>query len=258
MNTTLQPIIDDVLSLQTYTPSDEVNNVMGSLVHGVIDTTSTYTAQVVTSLQILKVQKISAETESELEKFWARLVIKSSNPLETLRSFPYLDNYEELTRREIGLIEHSGLRLDSKHKALVIGSGPLPLSAYELHRQTGVQIDHVDSSSEAILLCEQLMDSLGVDSKYYEALGEAVELQDAYNLVLIAALAGSTVNDKQKIINTVLPHLAEGGRIVIRSAKGSRTLLYPGIESSEIQGVRLFEEYHPSDYIINSVFVYGR
>jgi hypothetical protein len=99
MNTTLQPIIDDVLSLKTYTPSVEVNKVMGSLVHGVIDTTSTHTAQVATSRQILKVQKISAETESELEKFWARLVIKSSNPLEALRSFPYLDNYEELTKR---------------------------------------------------------------------------------------------------------------------------------------------------------------
>ena len=258
MNTTLQPIIDDVLSLQTYTPSDEVNKVMGSLVHGVIDTTSPYTAQVATSQQLLKVRKISAETESELEKFWARLVIKSSNPLETLRSFPYLDNYEELTKREVGLIEHSGLRLDSRHKALVVGSGPLPLSAYELHRQTGIRIDHVDSSSEAIQLCEQLMESLGVSSKYYEALGEAVVLQDTYDLILIAALAGCTADDKQKIIDTVLPHLVEGGRIVIRSARGSRTLLYPGIKSSEIQGVRLFEEYHPSDYIINSVFVYGR
>jgi nicotianamine synthase len=89
-------------------------------------------------------------------------------------------------------------------------------------------------------------------------LGESVELQDTYDLILIAALAGSTAKDKQKIIDTVLPHLAEGGRIVIRSAKGSRMLLYPGIESSEIQGVKLFEEYHPSDYIINSVFVYGR
>jgi nicotianamine synthase len=231
---------------------------MGSLVHGVIDTTSTHTAQVATSRQILKVQKISAETESELEKFWARLVIKSSNPLEALRSFPYLDNYEELTKREVELIEHSGLKLHSKQKALVVGSGPLPLSAYVLHCQTGIRIDHVDSSSEAIQLCEQLMDCLGVSSNYYEALGESVELQDTYDLILIAALAGSTAKDKQKIIDTVLPHLAEGGRIVIRSAKGSRMLLYPGIESSEIQGVKLFEEYHPSDYIINSVFVYGR
>jgi len=258
MNTMLQPIIDDVLNLQTYIPSDEVNRVMGALVHEVIDATSTDTAEIATAQQILKIRQISAETESELEKFWARLVIASNDPLETLKSFPYLDNYDELTKREVGLIQHSGLQLDSSHKALVIGSGSLPLSAYELHRQTGVQIDHVDSSSEAILLCEQLMQRLEVSSTYYEATGEAVELQDTYDLILVAALAGNTAEDKQKIINTVLPQLTENGRIIIRSAKGSRTLLYPGIKSGEIRGVRLLEEYHPTDYIINSVFVYGR
>ena len=258
MNTTLKPLIDKVLSLQSFVPSNEVNRVMGSLVDGVIDTTSKDVTQMATDQQILKVRQISAQTESELEKFWARLVINSNDPLKTLKSFPYLSNYEELTKREVKLIEQSGLSLSSDHKALIIGSGPLPLSAYELHLQTGVRIDHVDSCREAIQLCKQLMERIGMSSRYYEAPGEAVELRDTYDLILIAALAGSTAKEKQKIINTVMPHLGENGRIVIRSAKGTRTLLYPGVESGEIQGVRLVKEYHPTDYIINSVFVYGR
>lgn len=258
MNTILQPIINDVLNLQTYIPDDDVNRVMGSLVHGVIDTTSISAQRLATLDQTLKIRKISAKTESELEKFWARLVIQSSDPAKVLNSFPYLDNYEELTKREVRLIKQSGLHLTNTHRALIIGSGPLPLSAYELHRQTGVSIDHVDSSSEAIRLCSQFMERFNISSNYYEASGEAVVLSDTYDFVLIAALAGGTADDKQRIIETVLPHLSENGRIVVRSAKGSRTLLYPGIESGEIKGVTLLEEYHPSDYIINSVFVYGR
>lgn len=258
MNTTLQPAIEGVLSLQTYVPSDEVNRVMGSLVHEVIDTTNMDTTQFLTNQQALKIRKISAKTESELEKFWARRIITSNSPLETLASFPYLDNYKELTRREINLVVKSGLKLSNACKVLVIGSGPLPLSAYELHRQTGVHIDHVDSSHEAMELCKQFMEGFEIAANYYEAPGESVELQDTYDLILIAALAGSAAHDKQKIIDTVMLYLAENGRIVIRSAKGPRTLLYPGIEANEIKGVRLFEEYHPTDYIINSVFVYGR
>jgi hypothetical protein len=258
MNTPLQPIIEDVLRLRTYIPGDEVNRVMGSLVHNVIDTTSLDALHFLTSQQVGTVRHISAETESELEKFWARLIITSNTPFETLAAFPYLDNYQELTKREVGLVEKSGFTLRNTHKALVIGSGPLPLSAYELHRQTGVNIDHVDSSHDAIELCGQVMKRLQIASKYYEARGEVVELQGTYDLILVAALAGDTVQDKQMIIDTVLPHLSERGRIIIRSARGSRTLLYPGIESKAIQGIRLLEEYHPTDYIINSVFVYGR
>lgn len=257
MNMILQPIIKDVLGLRAYTPGDEVNRVMESLVQGVVDTESEPTQPVATPNQAVKVREVCAETESELEKFWARRVIQSNNPAETLRSFPYLDNYVELTRREVELIKHSGLQLNSTHKVLIIGSGPLPLSAYELHRQTGAHVDHVDSSPEAIHLCSQVMKQLNASSKYYEASGESVVLGDTYDLVLIAALAGNTADEKQRIIDTILPHLAKKGRIAVRSARGSRTLLYPGIESTEIKGVKLLEEYHPSDYIINSVFIYG-
>jgi precorrin-6B methylase 2 len=258
MNTTLQSIIKDALRLQTYTPSDEVNRVMGALVHEVIETTSSEDLHIASPQEITKLQQISAMTESELEKFWSRRIVESTHSLEALNSFPYLANYQELTKREVELITQSGLRLNPHHKALVIGSGPLPLSAYELHLQTGVNVDHVDSSHEAIFLCRQFMEQLNVSAKYFEAVGESVILQDTYDVILIAALAGSTVSDKQKIIKRVLPHLAANGRIIIRSAKGARTLLYPGIASGDIHGVRLLEEYHPTDYIINSVFVYGR
>ena len=46
--------------------------------------------------------------------------------------------------------------------------------------------------------------------------------------------------------------------MVIRSARGSRGLLYPAFAASEIAHVVLREEYHPTDEVINSVFVYRK
>ncbi|MFZ1250222.1 MAG: nicotianamine synthase family protein [Candidatus Microsaccharimonas sp.] len=258
MNTRLQPIIKNVLNLKTFSPSKEVDAVMSALVNGVVETPSMLIAGSVTAKQKSKVRHISARTESELEKYWADRIVNSTKPLRTLSTFPYLDNYEELTVREVDLLAKTGLVLSKNHKALIIGSGPLPLSAYELYCRTGVRVDHVDSSRQAIGLCQSFMKQLGIVSKYYHSVGEMVELEGDYDLILIAALAGDTAMDKQKIINRVLPHLSNNGRIILRSARGSRTLLYPAIKSNDIQGVHLLEEYHPTDYIINSVFVYGK
>ena len=257
MNTNLQLAIGEVLNLQELAPNEHVNRVMSQLVNSVISTKD-LSALTLKPALYNQIRNISAEAETEMEKFWARLIITSANPYSTLLTFPYLDNYTELTKRELGLVASSGLPIDKSHKVLVIGSGPLPLSAYELHYQSGASIDHVDSSAEAIKLCKQTSQALGIDSQYFEAYGHEVLLHKQYDLILIAALAGSTAQDKQQILNNILPHLSDQGRIIVRSARGSRELLYPAIAASDLTGVRLLEEYHPSDYIINSVFVYGK
>lgn len=124
MKTTLQSTIQDVLYLQSYAPDDEVNRVMSSLVHQVVKNSDVNADELATSQQIVKVQHISSETESELEKFWARRIVASEDPQATLKGFPYLENYRELAQRELALIQRSGLELTNQHQALVIGSGP--------------------------------------------------------------------------------------------------------------------------------------
>lgn len=257
MQADIPTAIRDVLGLRDLAPSAHVNNVMTTLVHSIIHDSKT-TISSLDPIVKLNVRQISSDAESEMEKYWARRVIDSSDPESELQNFPYLDNYIELTRRELELVETSGLSLNSSHVALIIGSGPLPLSAFEMNRQSGVQVDHVDSSHEAIALCRDISTALGVESTYYYALGHEVVPDKKYDLVLVAALAGASTDDKQRIIDNILPFLKHDGRIVVRSAKDNRELLYPAIEATELSGVRLLEEYHPTDYVINSVLVYER
>lgn len=249
--------IRDVLRLRDLAPSARVNNAMTALVYSIIHDSKT-TVSSLDPVVKLNVRQISSDAESEMEKYWARRVIHSSDSESELREFPYLDNYMELTRRELELVEASGLSLNGSHAVLVIGSGPLPLSAFEMNRQSGVRVDHVDSSREAIALCRDISTALGVESAYYHALGHEVVPNKKYDLVLVAALAGASTDDKQRIIDNILPFLKHDGRIVVRSAKDNRELLYPAIEATALSGVRLLKEYHPTDYIINSVFVYER
>jgi len=257
MQANIPTSIRDVLRLRDLAPSVHVNNVMTALVYSIIYDSKT-TISSLDPVVKLNVRQISSNAESEMEKYWARRVIDSSDPESELQKFPYLDNYIELTRRELELVGTSGLLLNHLHAVLIIGSGPLPLSAFEMNRQSGARVDHVDSSHEAIVLCRDISTALGVESAYYHALGHEVVPDKKYDLVLVAALAGASTGDKQRIIDNILPFLSDNGRIVVRSAKDNRELLYPAIEAAALSGVRLLKEYHPTDYIINSVLVYER
>lgn len=257
MQQNIQAAINDVLDLQDLVPSSVVNIAMTNLVNSAMHGTKTELDSIDTST-ILRIRDISAKAETEMEKFWAKRIIASPDAATALASFPYLDNYTELTKRELKLVKESGLSLNSSHITLMIGSGPLPLTAFEMHRQSGAVIDHVDSSSEAIELCEKISQILSMQSDHYHATGEGVVLDKKYDLILLAALAGSTQREKQVIINNVLPALAANGRIVVRSARGSRELLYPAVDAKSLQHVTLLGECHPDDHVINSVLVYER
>ena len=253
----IQSVIKAVINLQDLTPNPEVNATMTQLVNCVIHSPSSVLSTIEPLIR-LRVREMSAKAETEMEKFWATQIVESMSPSDALENFPYIDNYVELTRRELALAKKSGLELDASSRILIIGSGPLPLSGLEMHRQSGGLIDHVDISNEAVLLCKRINEVFSVASEYHCAMGQNIVLHKKYNLILIAALAGSTLEEKQLIINNVLPSLAEGGRIIIRSARGMRELLYPAIEASKLQNVNLLSEYHPEDHIINSVLIYGK
>ena len=78
-----------------------------------------------------------------------------------------------------------------------------------------------------------------------------------YDLVVIAGLAGKNIAEKQAIINNITQFIKANGKILIRSAKGSRSLLYPSFNAEDIKNIQLNLSYHPKDEIINSVFIFS-
>lgn len=253
---TINQAVCSVLELKDFAPHPNTNKVMTTLVESIVASSDLHEPLPFSSDKVHAVQSICQKTETLLEDDWARR-IASSTYADTLETFPYRDNYTELVARELSLAASSGWRVSKNKRALVVGSGPLPLTAIELYRQTGMAVDQVDSSVEANRLSEAVCQSAGIPTNYYDTPGENVVLSGVYDYVLIAALAGSTLEDKQAIIENIMPYMAADGRIVMRSAWGARELLYPAIKADDIRGVRKLAEYHPNDYVINSVYIYG-
>jgi len=255
MNRSLEVSVSTVLELDGYQPSVRVNQAFSDLVGSIIAMKMAPHNESDERRDALR--RVCSLAEGEMESYWARQIADSRHPQKTLESFPYIDNYRELVARELQCVEVTGLDIATIDTALVIGSGPLPLTALGLYEQ-GIHVDHIDSSPDAIQLCQGVMRALGASGDCIVGNGEEATLAKDYDLVLIAALAGENQAQKQAILTNVLPHLvSETGRIIVRSAKGARELLYPVLDPHGFGGVQLMHEYHPDDYVINSVLVYG-
>lgn len=247
--------IERVLSLPRLTPSEEVNAAFTELVETVV----AHGEKPLLCNEDIRhqVQRCCAVAEGELERHWSRRITGADSPWSELKEFPYHENYKELTRREIGLLGRAGLWLCGSSEVAMIGSGPLPLTGWWLHQLTGAQITHIDASDEAIELSRGLAAALDWSGEFMTSLGQSVALDEGrYDVIYVAGLAGETLAAKQAIVDHVRPALKPDGRLIARGAYGARTLLYPGFDADALENVQLMEEYHPTDNIINSVFVY--
>jgi len=254
MTTAFAQTLSDVLQLQSFAPSDHVNQTMSSLVASVIahpDST------LPSDSTIMAVRRNSAAAEAALELFWSKHITSSSHPIDALSSFPYRHNYAELVRRELAQLSATRPNIGIGSRVLIIGSGPLPLTAYEIAQQTGAAVDQLDIDRAAVDAGRAFCDAVGMESVYLLGDGQSTPLTGPYDAVLIAALAGESTDEKQAIVDNVVTGLGHNGRIVLRSAKGTRTLLYPEIKEDALTGVTLLASYHPDDEIINSVLIYG-
>ena len=245
-----------MLSLPQLTPSEEVNAAFTKLVEAVV---AHGEEPLLCDGDIRhRVQRRCAVAEGELERHWSGRITEADNPWVELEAFPYHENYKELTRREIGLLGRTGLQLcGCSSEVAMIGSGPLPLTGWWLHQLTGAQITHVDASDEAIELSRGLATALDWPGEFVTGSGQSVALDEGrYDAIYVAGLAGETLAAKQAIVDHVRPALKPDGRLLARGAYGARTLLYPGFDADALENVQLMEEYHPTDGVINSVFVY--
>lgn len=243
-----------VTRLPSLDPNDEVNAAFEALVNAVVDlsndTVDPHTEETI--------RRICADAETKMEYYWAKLIGKSREPIRMLETFPYNNNYRELVGREVALAEKNGLMKTHGQRVLVVGSGPLPLTAVNLTGH-GFIVDQIDRSPEAVRHAERMQRAIGQKGgEYIVGDAQGVQLNHMYHLIIVAALAGNDQHEKQMIIDALLPYLHADGRLLLRSAIGARALLYPRLEATAFSGVELLDAYHPSDRVINSVLVYKK
>ncbi len=151
-NPAIHNLVNEIIALKDLSPSPSVNKLFSALVSAVIQNPH---LDQYTEKDLEKIRDKCEKAEFELEKYWAEKIVKSPEPKIEINNFPYLDNYRELTKREVDLVASSGYIIQEDTKCLFVGSGPLPLSVFEIARQTNCKTYGLDLDKKAVELSKK-------------------------------------------------------------------------------------------------------
>lgn len=262
----LHPITLDVRSLcqglrqrATLAPSPVVNRLFGGLVGLAQSKTPQATAiKVLAELKadgtLPKLHQLCAKGEFELEAHWGEKIRESDTPMETLREFPYWNNYKKLVKMEMAALRaaHPGFK-----KVLFVGAGPLPLSSFIMGKHYGVDVHHLEVEEGAHCCAMDWMEKiLGVGHIPCHHM-DVMDFSDfaQYDVVVLAALVGVDHETKARILSHLQHYMNPAQTLMIRSVKGMRGLLYPEVLAGDLPGFQVVKEVHPRGEVVNSVIL---
>ncbi|KAJ3283429.1 putative 26S proteasome regulatory subunit [Borealophlyctis nickersoniae] len=232
-------------------PCDEVNAKFTSLVSicATLYTSST-TRDIMSHPRLLviinDIRAICSKGEFEMEVWWSNKIIQECGGEEHgcgiidatphLQTFPYYNNYTNLTTLELSAI-HSVLPPSTTHTFAFIGSGPLPLTPiclslllpqYDNHTYEIHNIDISQTAIETSTHLAKLLPSLPtrMTFQHANAATDAVDLT-RFDVVYLAALVGLNAEEKRSVVERVAKGMRKGACVVVRSAWGVRGVLYP-------------------------------
>lgn len=240
-------------------PSARNDALFSELVEIVKNTPAEQSALILGSKRIRSImddlRSISSRAESELELFWVKKALKSTDAGETIRNFPYHANYEKMTDLEIETLRLCDIH--KNHKALFVGSGPLPLSSIMMAQKYGICVDGLDMDEQAIDLSKKLIERIGLSDKISAIKGNVLDMQDfsKYQTIFIAALAGDNENEKTEIINHLVSKCAKDTHIVMRSVTDLGTLLYSEITPTQLKDVEVIRRSKGTRDFINNIII---
>ncbi|KAF8860273.1 Nicotianamine synthase [Acephala macrosclerotiorum] len=265
-------------------PCSEIDGLFGRLVDlCILNRSSDITNQVLQDPRLLEIRTdlrhLCDKAECCLETHWADIIIGDGNSsskdvYQRLNSFPYFQNYVDLTRLELSTI--NGVRNDPNpiSKVAFIGSGPLPLTSLCLcgtfrdplnfpnNYSSLITVLNIDLNPAAISQSQTLCQALGPRGKGMSftctaAGSPEVDLKE-FDVVYLAALVGSSQAGKEKVLVDVVKGMREGALLVVRSADRLRRLLYPAFDpSSEVVSryLSICAVVHPYNHVVNSVVI---
>ncbi|WP_157987381.1 nicotianamine synthase family protein [Jiangella endophytica] len=247
----------DLAARDDLRPGPEVDGLFGRLVRLVLTAPAETVPAVLNDVGVQqlapRLRALCAQGEGELEHAWAKRIVAGCPPREELARFPYFGNYRQLSRMEIGILA-SALPRRVRSVAFV-GSGPLPLSSLYLAGELDASLDNYDRDPVALTAGARVAGALG-----YGELGfHEADVLDAdlsgYDVVVLAALVGDTLEAKRRILGHLAGTMRPGAVLLARSARGLRTLLYPPIDRTALDGFEPLTEVHPVNDVINSAIL---
>jgi nicotianamine synthase len=135
------------------------------------------------------------------------------------------------------------------------------LETFGFARKSKVKILNIDYSPEAIKSSTALTHNLGISAVDMTfSLSSASDLTSLkeYDVVFLAALVGSTQEEKEKVLEVVVSKMTVGALVVIRSVAGMRGLCYPAFDATTEAVAACIDvgvTVDPGTRVVNSVVV---
>ncbi|XP_037030972.1 nicotianamine synthase 1-like [Bradysia coprophila] len=255
------PVIEQIVSLpeDKLHPSPITNSLFTSLVNLICvddlkgDTISTILSHHdIIGYQQQLMQKCSS-AEYFLEVDFARQVQSGAKSIE---DFLYYENYVSLVQFEMESLKIYAGNV-SINRAVVIGSGPLPLTSVEVlkHLPPSAVIINYDHSAEAVELGTIVINKISrLSVEHRSALQITAKDLEEVDLVYLAALVGIDKAEKMEIMKHLYDVMRPGSILIARSAIGLKTLVYRRLTIEEFGEFSNIQEFHPKDKkVLNSI-----
>ncbi|MBW2109234.1 MAG: class I SAM-dependent methyltransferase [Deltaproteobacteria bacterium] len=183
------------------------------------------------------------------ETHLAMELLKSTDPWETLKTFPLYSRYVTLVRNQVKAMD-----VDPGVRLAFIGSGPVPITLILMSHLYGLASVGLDSSSQAVEVSKNVVECLGLAKEIEIVHGNHCQLkQHHWDVVLVSALA----EPKARIFQSLREILRERGNglVIFRTYTGMRAVLYEPVQASDIQGFRIVKVIYPTGRVNNTTIV---
>jgi nicotianamine synthase len=146
--------------------------------------------------------------------------------------------------------------IDGSRRIMVVGSGPLPLTALCIGATLDVRVTCVERDAECHDLARQLISMSGLDEKFESINADILDLTefDGYDAIVGVVLLGVSTGGQQESTKATIAHhiidrMSPGMRMVLRDPHGLGKLLYPSVDlasSAQVDVTRHVPRIGPS------------
>jgi nicotianamine synthase len=189
------------------------------------------------------------------ERAWSRRISTSPDPWTELLHCPNYCNYVQLCAVEI----HSVVALTGQtpNRLLFAGSGPVPITSVLFGNGFQLAVDNLEIDREAFELGRHLVHQLGKADRMgfiHSDLRDFTDLK-VYDVICLAALVGLSPEEKREITAHLSRHMRSDALLLVRSAHGLRSLIYPPVAVEDLVGFVPQLVLRPYTTVMNSVLI---
>ncbi|KAE9590228.1 putative nicotianamine synthase [Lupinus albus] len=251
-----------ISNLESLRNSEEVNNLLGnlaklcSLLPSTIDIKH-FPKEVLNIRESLN--NFAGQAEGLLELESSTLISLKPKPLDSVTEYPYYANYVRIAHMESKILKANGM--ENAKKVAFVGSGAMPLSSILMasNHMESTHFDNFDINDKANEVARRIVASDAELEKRMKFetrdIMEVKERLGQYDCIILAALVGVNRKDKLKILEHIRMYMKEGGFLVVRSAKGARTFIYPCVEDRDLVNFELLTTFQPTHALVHSVLL---